>query len=144
VASQTHPRIAPPALAVAPRRSCVRAVLVTTASAATPPVPAYTSCNSLTAAPVLAEFDVPDGASLFKHFPALGITPEISNPGGPLHNGPLHIVALKGPVCNLPIYSPLLQPGAVAPLVFGNIIRVIKPDHDEWDIGYGDYDTFLP
>jgi hypothetical protein len=118
-------------------------VIVAKSEASVISPPAFTACNSPgVAAPVFAEFELPDGASIFKHFPALGITPEISDPSGPLHNGPLHLQALQGPVCNVPVFGPLHQ-GAPAPS-FGNLILVTRADGDEWVFGYGSFDTFVP
>ncbi len=103
----------------------------------------FTSCDGAAApAAVMAEFDVSAGSDLFLHFPALGITPEISDPSGPLHNGPLHVRAIRGPVCNLPVFVPL-GPAGTAPKA-GNLILVTRPDGDLWVFGYGDFSTYVP
>jgi hypothetical protein len=94
-------------------------------------------------APIFAEVDLPDGASIFKHFPNFGITPEISNPNGPLHRGPLHVTIFKGQVCGIPALGPVLQPGISRQAVFTNVVRITKSDGDAWYFSDVDLTTFV-
>jgi hypothetical protein len=119
-------------------------VVVVAASVVGAPLTGLISCgNGNVTAPVFAELDVPDGASIFKHLPNLGKTPEISDPSGPLHNGPLHVTIFKGQVCGLPALMPPLQSGAPAP-VFKDVVRVTRADGDAWYFSGVDLTTFVP
>lgn len=104
---------------------------------------AFTDCSTGGGSTVFADIRIASGSSLLTHFPALGDTPEISDPNGPLHAGPLHVIALNGPVCSIPAYGPIPASDSSRERA-GNVLRVIAADGDEWDFGYGDYATFVP
>jgi len=91
--------------------------------------------------PVFAEFDIPNGPALLERVP-LGISPEISEPGGPLHDGPLHVVVFRGPHLGVPVHRPLMAPGDLPPPT--DVVCVIRPDGDTYYYSGVDLTNFVP
>lgn len=101
----------------------------------------FTSCSGLPAQ-AFTVLDLPDGASIFKHFPALGITPEIMDAHGPLHDGPLVAAAFKGDICEIPAYTPLGL-GPASPK-YRNLLVVTTRDGDSWYFADVDFTSYVP
>jgi hypothetical protein len=74
--------------------------------------------------PIFAEFDMPNGAAFWSHFPNAGKAPElVAMPG------PVHVVAFVGTHHGVPVVSYAL--GATQAPVFQNVVCVIAPDGHE-------------
>lgn len=117
-------------------------LVIAAANAANIPVVSPGSCGRDQAGvPVLAEFDVPNGPALLERVP-LGISPEISEPGGPLHDGPLHVVVFRGPHLSVPVHRPLRAPHDLPPPT--DVVCVIRPDGDTYYYSSVDLTTFVP
>lgn len=91
--------------------------------------------------PVLAEFDVPNGPALLDVVP-LGISPEISDPNGPVHDGPLHVVIFKGQHLAVPEHRPFAAPPDLPPPT--DVVCVITPNGETHYYSEVDLTDFLP
>jgi hypothetical protein len=91
--------------------------------------------------PVFAEFDILNGPALLERVP-LGISPEISEPGGPLHDGPLHVVVFRGPHLGVPVHRPLMAPDDLPPPT--DVVCVVRPDGDTYYYSGVDLTKFVP
>lgn len=95
--------------------------------------------------PVLAEFDVPDGPSIEEFLPELvATTPEITDPSGPLHEGPLHVVVFAGPHQAVPMYPPVPVEGDFEPYIPVDVVCVVRSDGDPWYFSGVDLSGLVP
>jgi hypothetical protein len=116
-------------------------VIIAVAAANNLPIVSPSSCGRDQAGvPVLAEFDVPNGPALLDVVP-LGISPEISDPNGPVHEGPLHVVIFKGPHLGMPAHRPFVTPPDLPPPT--DVVCVITPDGATYYYSEVDLTDFL-
>jgi hypothetical protein len=105
------------------------------------------SCGASNVPDLVADFDVPNGLSVFEHLPLLGLTPELSDPAGPLYTGPLNVTVFAGDVCGVPVHLPLLAGGAsssVSSPVLHNVVRITRTDGDAWYLSDVDLSQLVP
>lgn len=115
----------------------VAAYLLALAAAAAsnlPILPEGSCARDEAGVPVFAEFDVPNGPALAQFLPELVAgTPEITDPNGPLHQGPLHVVVFAGRHDAVPAYPALPDEGMsyddYAPV---DVVCIVRPDGDPW------------
>lgn len=111
------------------------------ASGVTGPGPGLADCGPGRNSAPVAELDVPNGAAILEHIPHSAVTPEITDPKGPLHDGPLHLILYAGVVCGLPVIGPIPDPSLPAP-VYRDVLIVVRPDGDAWYLGEVDFTGF--
>jgi hypothetical protein len=80
--------------------------------------------------PALAEFDVSSGDAIAVSLPGLANAPEL-DPGGPLHDGPLHVVVFLRHE-GIPVIGQLMPDGGGTPVARENVVCIATATGDEW------------
>jgi len=92
---------------------------------------------------VLAEFDIAEGADISSHFPSLSRLPEIANETGPLHIGPIHVVAMPGLVEGLPVF-PALPPSGETMAPIRDVVCMVDATGHPWYYSDVDFEQYVP
>lgn len=121
--------------------SAAIALVAATATAVGLPIVPPGSCGRDSAGvPVLAEFDIPNGPAIAQVVPDLSGAIEFTDPAGPLHDGPLHVVVFRGPHHGvLVIGAPPLE--GQEPRVPTDVVCIVRPDGDPWYFSSVDLDS---